>query len=205
MGVNADWSGSVRQAAGRKLDQRTNQLGRLVCEMLLGYPVNDKGRVFLLVSWLWLWLHCTKENKRPSLTNLGPQFFEDPSILLLQLLKEYWLFEDNCFCVFWREHSPLCSKDHLGIIFRLWSNLSIFMLRVLRAERWEVCWVDMKDEWFTRQTHEKRTSQVKPHFGASAMCQVLCFCLSALAVPAGCTSSWDRYRTCTTAVITLDL
>ena len=53
--MNADWSGSVdiadfpvRQTAGRKLDQRANQLGRLVGEMLLGWEVNDKGRAFFI-------------------------------------------------------------------------------------------------------------------------------------------------------------
>ena len=118
-GVNAAWTGPidvtdspVRQTTGGKLDQRANQLARSVCEMSLGWEFNDKGRAFFLISRLTLqnlWLDRTKENKRSS-TDSRTWYFEDSSNLLLHLLTESWLFEDNCFHDFWKEHSPLCFK-----------------------------------------------------------------------------------------------
>lgn len=85
-----------------------------------------KAEIFISQNSL---LDCTKENKRSSLADSGSQHFEDPSGLLLQLLRESWLFEDNIFCVVRMEHSPLCSKDHLGSISQPLAYFSIFVIR----------------------------------------------------------------------------
>ena len=109
--------------------------------MLLGLEVSYKGRS-LFISQLTLQnlgLDCTKENE---IILNWPSTLKIQVVFLLQLLKESWLFEDNLFWVFQREHKEVFQRPPGNNIPVPFSRFHFHnKTKDLPAGRQENCWI----------------------------------------------------------------